>query len=168
MAMGEWLSVTTSRESHEPRVDVEAREPADISDEEREHLTNIYSAHGFKTHEARALADRLTTPKREDLGGYAWNAAMSSFLLFAAGALFPVMPFFFVSGTTAVIASILISSAVLFLIGAGVTLFTGRRFLFLRNSTTHHRTSGCRRDLYVRTLHRCSNIELGFPLGPTG
>ncbi len=55
---------------------------------------------------------------------------MSSFLLFAAGALFPVMPFFFVSGTTAVIASVLISSAVLFLIGAGVTLFTGRSFFF--------------------------------------
>ena len=130
MAMGEWLSVTTSRESHETGVDVEAREPADISDEEREHLANIYSAHGFRTDEARALADRLASPKREDFGGYAWNAAMSSFLLFATGALFPVMPFFFVSGTTAVLVSVVISSAVLFLIGAGATLFTGRSFFF--------------------------------------
>ncbi len=82
MAMGEWLSVTTSRESHEPRVDVEAREPADISDEEREHLANIYSAHGFRTDEARALADRLTTPRREDLRGYAWNAVRLCRLFF--------------------------------------------------------------------------------------
>jgi vacuolar iron transporter family protein len=33
MGMGEWLSVSTSRENHETRVDVEAREPADISEE---------------------------------------------------------------------------------------------------------------------------------------
>ena len=71
----------------------------------------------------------LANERREDFG-YAWNAAMSSFLLFATGALFPVAPFFFLSGTTAVLASILISSAVLFLIGAGVTLFTGRSVLF--------------------------------------
>src|SRR5271166_6545416 len=74
MAMGEWLSVATSRKSHEPRVDVEAREPTEISDEEREHLANIYSAHGFRADEARALGDRLANPRREDLGGYAWNA----------------------------------------------------------------------------------------------
>ena len=130
MAMGEWLSVSTSRESHETGVDVEAREPADISEEEREQLANIYSAHGFRADEARVLADRLANARREDFGGYAWNAAMSSFLLFATGALFPVAPFFFLSGTTAVLASILISSAVLFLIGAGATLFTGRSFFF--------------------------------------
>ncbi|HEY6420431.1 MAG TPA: VIT1/CCC1 transporter family protein [Candidatus Binataceae bacterium] len=130
MAMGEWLSVSTSRESHETAVDVEAREPAEISEEERKQLANIYSAHGFRADEARALADRLASPRREDFSGYAWNAAMSSFLLFATGALFPVMPFFFVSGTTAVLASILISSVVLFLIGAGATLFTGRGFFF--------------------------------------
>ncbi len=130
MAMGEWLSVSTSRESHETGIDVEAREPTDISEEERKQLANIYSAHGFKADEARALADRLATPRREDFGGYAWHAAVSSFLLFATGALFPVLPFFLVSGTTAVLASIVISSIVLFLIGAGATLFTGRSFLF--------------------------------------
>jgi len=130
MAMGEWLSVSTSRESHEMGVDVEAREQADISEEERKHLANIYAAHGFRADEARALAERSATPRREDLGGYAWNAAMSSFLLFATGALFPVVPFFFLSGATAVLASILISSVVLFLIGGGATLFTGRSFFF--------------------------------------
>jgi len=130
MAMGEWLSVSTSRESHEMGVDVEAREPSDISEEEREQLANIYSVHGFRTDEARALADRLANVRREDFGGYAWHAATSSFLFFATGALFPVLPFFFVSGTTAVLASILISSAVLFLIGTGATLFTGRSVFF--------------------------------------
>jgi len=130
MAMGEWLSVSTSRESHETGVDVEAREPADISDEERKQLVNIYSAHGFGADEARALADRLAVPRQESSEGYAWNAAVSSFLLFATGALFPVVPFFFLSGTPAVLASILISLVVLSLLGAAVTLFTGRSLLF--------------------------------------
>ncbi len=129
MAMGEWLSVSTSRESHVTGVDVEAREPAEISEEERKQLADIYSAHGFGADEAQVLANRLVTP-REDSDSYAWNAAVSSFLLFATGALFPVVPFFFLSGTTAVLASILISSVVLFLIGVAATLFTGRSFLF--------------------------------------
>ena len=130
MAMGEWLSVSTSQEGHRTGVDVEAREPADISKEEREQLVNIYSAHGFRADEARAFADRMDRPRPENFGGYAWHAAMSSFLLFATGALFPVIPFFFLSATAAVPASILISSVVLFLIGAGATLFTGRSFFF--------------------------------------
>ena len=129
MAMGEWLSVSTSRESHETGVDVEAREPADITEEEREQLATIYSAQGLGADEARSLADRQTT-RSEDFSGYAWNAATSSFLLFATGALFPVVPFFFLSGSTAVLASIAISSVVLFLIGAGGTLFTGRNLFF--------------------------------------
>jgi VIT1/CCC1 family predicted Fe2+/Mn2+ transporter len=130
MAMGEWLSISTSRESHETGVDVEAQEPADISAEEKEQLANIYAARGFTADDARLLAYRPTIPTREDSSGYAWNAARSSFLLFAAGALFPVLPFFFLSGVDAVLMSILLSSAALFLIGAGATLFTGRSIFF--------------------------------------
>ncbi len=128
MAMGEWLSVSTSRESHETGVDVEAREPGEISEEERQQLATIYAAQGLGADEARSLADRLTT-RREDSGGYAWNAAVSSFVLFATGALFPVAPFFFLSGSNALLASVAVSSAVLFMIGAGATLFTGRGLL---------------------------------------
>ncbi|MGD0291115.1 MAG: VIT1/CCC1 transporter family protein [Candidatus Binataceae bacterium] len=130
MAMGEWLSVSTSRESDETHVDVDAQEPADISEEEKEQLASIYLAQGISAAEARSLADRLATTRKEDFGGYALNAAMWSFLLFASGALFPVVPYFFLSGSTAVLASIAMSSAVLFLIGAGATLFTGRSFFF--------------------------------------
>jgi len=73
MAMGEWLSVSTSRESYETLVDVEAREPADISEEERAQLAAIYSAQGLPANEPRSLAERLAT-KREDFRGFAWNA----------------------------------------------------------------------------------------------
>jgi VIT1/CCC1 family predicted Fe2+/Mn2+ transporter len=137
MAMGEWLSVSTSRESDETHVDVDAQEPADISEEEKEQLASIYLVQGISAAEARSLADRLATTRKEDFGGYAWNAAMWSFLLFASGALFPVVPYFFLSGSTAVLASIAMSSAVLFLIGG--------------------------RDLYGGPLHRCDTIRLAFP-----
>jgi vacuolar iron transporter family protein len=89
----------------------------------------LFSPRSLGADEARLLADRLPT-RREEFGGFAWNAATSSFLLFASGALFPVVPFFFLSGSAAVPASITISAVVLFLIDAGVTLFTGRDLFF--------------------------------------
>ncbi|MGO9450696.1 MAG: VIT1/CCC1 transporter family protein [Candidatus Binataceae bacterium] len=130
MAMGEWLSVSTSRESHETGVDVEAREPTDISQEEREQLIAIYLAQGLGADEARSLANRPATTAAQNLGGFAWSAAISSFLLFATGAIFPVLPFFFLANSAAVLASIIVSSVALFLLGAGATLFTGRSFFF--------------------------------------
>ena len=141
MAMGEWLSVKTSRESHHTNIDVEARELAEISEEERDQLALIYSAKGLKEDEARRLVRQPTAnlagapnavaggrlgSRSNEFAGYAWTAAMSSFLLFGTGASIPVLPFILLSGSSAVLASIVISSVVLFLIGAGVTLFTGR------------------------------------------
>ena len=62
----------------------------------------------------------------EELGGSAWTAGGTSFLLFSLGAIFPVAPYFALSGMPAVIASLAASGVALFLIGAGTTLFTGR------------------------------------------
>ena len=39
----------------------------------------------------------------EELGGSAYEAAFTSFFLFAFGALFPILPYLFWSGTTAII-----------------------------------------------------------------
>lgn len=62
----------------------------------------------------------------EELGGSAWEAAISSFLLFAVGAIVPVIPFFLASGLTAAALSVLFSALGLFGIGAAITLLTGR------------------------------------------
>jgi len=64
-----------------------------------------------------------------ELGGSPWTAAASSFCLFAAGAIFPVVPFFWLSGTPALLASLALSGLALALIGAGTSLFTGRGLL---------------------------------------
>ncbi|MFH0953925.1 MAG: VIT1/CCC1 transporter family protein [Verrucomicrobiota bacterium] len=145
MALGEWLSVQSSRELHEHQVGVEREELATAPEEEREELTLIYQAKGVAPDQARALADRLLsdpataldTLTREELGldpremgGSAWEAAITSFLLFTVGAIIPVLPFFATGGLHAVIWSCILSAAGLFVIGAAITLVTGRHALW--------------------------------------
>ena len=66
----------------------------------------------------------------EELGGSAYEAAFTSFFLFAFGALFPMFPYFFWSGTVTIILSLGISAIGLFIIGAAITLMTGRSVWF--------------------------------------
>ena len=125
-------------------IEVRAEELAQIPSEEREQLILIYRAKGLTEQEAAIPADRLISTKgpmltteatqelRVDprgLSSSAWIAAGWSFLLFAFGATIPVLSFFLLSGTEAVAVSIILSAMALFFIGAGTTLFTGRRFL---------------------------------------
>ncbi len=145
MAMGEWLSVTSSRELNQRQIAVEADELERMPEEEKEEMVLIYEAKGLPEPQARALADRLMADKEaaldtltreelgidpEELGGSAWTAAASSFLLFAAGAIVPVAPFFALRGTNPLVVSVLASALALLLIGAGTSLFTGRSLCF--------------------------------------
>lgn len=141
MALGEWLSVQSARELHQRQLDIERREIEEMPEEEEAELALIYQAKGLDEDEARKLAARimrdpdlaLDTMAREELGidpaelgGSAWEAAITSFLLFAAGAVIPVVPFMFSSGIGAVAWSMGVSGIGLFGIGAGITLLTGR------------------------------------------
>jgi VIT1/CCC1 family predicted Fe2+/Mn2+ transporter len=145
MALGEWLSVQSSRELHLSQLAIEQAEIAATPAEEAEELALIYQARGLPEEEARRLAGRIMADEagaldvlaREELGidprelgGSAWEAAITSFVLFALGAIIPVAPFFFLSGTAAVATSLAASAVGLFAIGAGITLFTGRSVLF--------------------------------------
>jgi VIT1/CCC1 family predicted Fe2+/Mn2+ transporter len=141
MAMGEWLSVTSSRELNQRQIDVESEELRSVPEEELEEMVLIYQAKGLSEAEARALAEKLMANKDtaldtlvreelgidpEDLGGSPWTAAAASFGLFSLGAIFPVAPYFWLSGIAAVAASLALSGVALALIGAGTALFTGR------------------------------------------
>jgi VIT1/CCC1 family predicted Fe2+/Mn2+ transporter len=145
MAIGEWLSVNSAREMNQQQIDVEAEELKRAPEEEKEELALIYQAKGLDETQARALAERLMGNKetaldtlvREELGidptelgGSAWAAASSSFLLFAVGAIFPVAPYFWLHGSAALLASLALSGLALALIGAGTSLFTGRNVVF--------------------------------------
>jgi VIT1/CCC1 family predicted Fe2+/Mn2+ transporter len=143
MALGEWISVRSSAEYFENQIAIEREELAEMPEEEEEELTLIYQAKGLSEAEARMTAKRilsnpdtaLETLAREELGiteeesGSPWVAAIVSFLMFGAGALLPVLPWFFVGGATGIGTSIAFSALGLFLLGALITFFTGRTVL---------------------------------------
>lgn len=141
MAMGEWISVQSSRELMEQQIAAEAEELVNAPHEEKEELALIYQAKGFSAEEADTIASRvmqdshssLDTLVREelginpdDLGGSAWAAAASSFAVFLLGALIPALPVFLVAPQHIVSASMIAASSGLFLLGALITVFTGR------------------------------------------
>jgi VIT1/CCC1 family predicted Fe2+/Mn2+ transporter len=145
MALGEWLSVQSSRELYEKQIDVEAGEVRANPEEEVEELALIYQAKGLSEAHAQEVAKRLMeteasaidTLSREELGidpkelgGSALQAAVTSFILFAVGALLPMFPFVFLTGRVAIVASLASSAIGLFAIGAGITLLTGRSIIF--------------------------------------
>ena len=140
MALGEWVSVTSSRELAQREIRIETSELAEDPEGEGDELKLIYEAKGLSPSEAdtmvkHLLADRsrgIDALAREELGidpsqlgGSAWEAAVTSFVLFAMGALVPILPFLVVRGNFAVAASVVVSALGLFGIGAAITIFTG-------------------------------------------
>lgn len=141
MALGEWLSVQSSRELYQKQIDIEIEEIEADPEAEKKELALIYQAKGVDEEMAAQLAAQVFENKEsayttlvreelgidpEELGGSAWEAAIASFALFAVGAIIPVIPYLFLSGNTAIFASLAISTIGLFGIGAAITLFTGR------------------------------------------
>jgi vacuolar iron transporter family protein len=145
MALGEWLSVQSSRELYQHQLAVEERELEEVPEEEKEELALIYQAKGLDAESARHLADKLLSDKstaldtlaREELaidphelGGSAWEAAITSFFLFAVGAMVPILPYFFWSGMRGIAASSAFAATGLFGMGAASSLMTGKNWLF--------------------------------------
>jgi VIT1/CCC1 family predicted Fe2+/Mn2+ transporter len=145
MALGEWISVQSSRELYERQIAIERVELEQIPDEEEAELALIYQAKGLPEAQARDLAARLIADRPnaldtlareelgvdpEELGGSAWEASLTSFMLFALGAIVPVAPFLALGGLSAVAASVVLSALGLFGIGAAITLLTGRSVLY--------------------------------------
>lgn len=141
MALGEWISVQSSRELYQRQIEIEKEEIEQAPQEEEEELALIYQARGLSETAARTLAGQIMANRSEaldalsrdelgidpqELGGSAGEAALTSFLLFALGAIIPVFPFIFWSGYSAIWLSALFSALGLFGIGAAITLFTGR------------------------------------------
>lgn len=143
MGAGEYVSMRVQRELFERLIHLEAHELASEPEEEHEELAKIFESRGFPPD----LADEITTvihrnPElalethaREELGldpdqlGSPWGAAASSFVMFSVGAVIPLLPFLFGSGSAAVLTSIAVAALALFSVGAALTRFTGRPVL---------------------------------------
>lgn len=94
MALGEWISVQSSRELYERQIAIERSELEQAPAEEQEELMLIYQVKGLPDDQARALSARLIADPitaldtlareelgidPEELGGSAWEAASTSF-----------------------------------------------------------------------------------------
>jgi VIT1/CCC1 family predicted Fe2+/Mn2+ transporter len=145
MALGEWLSVQSSRELYQRQVEIEAEELESSPEEEMNELAILYQAKGMTEADAKKLAMQVLSNKetaldalvreelgidKDTLGGSAWKAAFTSFFLFSFGAIIPVFPFFFLSGNIAIKVSLLASTLGLFGIGASISLFTGKNAFY--------------------------------------
>ena len=140
MAAGEYVSMRVQRELFERLLAIEAHELATIPDEEIQELAAIYELKGFPKDLAQRAAQvvmedpqvALETHAREELGldpdelGSPWMAAITSFVMFAVGATIPIIPFLITSGTPAVIAAIVASGVAIFIVGASMSMLTGR------------------------------------------
>ena len=145
MALGEWLSVQSSRELNQRQIDLETEELEASPEEEKKELVLLYQAKGMNVIEAKKLAekafenpqtaiDAIITEElgidKKELGGSAWEAATASFVLFAIGAIIPLYPFIFLNGKNAILLSVGSSVIGLFAIGAAITLLTGKSIIF--------------------------------------
>jgi VIT1/CCC1 family predicted Fe2+/Mn2+ transporter len=144
MAAGEYISMQSQRELFEHQIELERAEMEMMPEEEEAELAASYRAKGFTHEEATRIAKRIfQDPEaaldilvREELGldpdelGSAWGAAGGSFVAFAVGAAVPVIPYLLGGGTMALALSLGLSLAALFIVGAAVSLLTGRGLLF--------------------------------------
>lgn len=145
MALGEWISVKSSQELSENQMQLEMDELETNPEGEQREIALIYMAKGIPKEQAAEMAASIMLNKEqaheilvkeelginpEELHGSAMEAAVYSFVLFAVGAVIPVIPFMFTSGMPAIIISVICSAAGLFLIGAAITLFTGKSIWF--------------------------------------
>ncbi|WP_328913923.1 MULTISPECIES: VIT1/CCC1 transporter family protein [unclassified Streptomyces] len=103
MAAGEYVSVSTQRDSEQAALAVEREELATTPEAELDELTGLLQDRGISHDLAREVAEQLTA--RDALGAHArvelgidpdelanpWHAAWASFISFTAGALLPLL-----------------------------------------------------------------------------
>jgi len=140
MGAGEYNSMKVQRELMERELALERRELERNPNVETVELTQTYQSRGMPAVEARSLAEAvmldpelaLATHAREELGfdperlGSPIGAAVSSFVAFSAGAVVPLVPWFFSGGDAAIVASLVLAAVVAVIVGLATARFTER------------------------------------------
>ncbi len=140
MALGEYVSMKAQRELFEKEIALEAHEIKTRPDFERRELVQLYRRKGVPKELAEDFAEHimgdpelaLNTHAREELGidpssiGSPIQASSASFVSFGIGAIVPLMPWFFATGTTGVLLTIVLAFISAASIGALLAVFTGR------------------------------------------
>ena len=140
MAAGELVSVRAQHELTQRELQIERQELADEPEAERRELAGMFRARGLSQTDADTVSRILSandavafdTHARMELGidpnaaGTAERAAVLSFISFSIGALLPLFPWFFASGTAAVTSSIVIGAVAALALGAMIGALAGR------------------------------------------
>lgn len=136
MALGEYVSVSSQRDSEKAWINKERRELEEFPEEELEELVALYEAQGLKPATARQVAvemtevDALKTHLDIELGinqeelTNPLHAAMSSAIAFFAGAILPLLAVLLVPGDAKIPATVAASLIALALTG-GVGAYIG-------------------------------------------
>jgi vacuolar iron transporter family protein len=107
MALGEYVSVSTQRDTERSAIELEKRELAEDPDGELRELTDIYRSKGLSEQTARAVAEELTA--HDALAAHLeaelhisehevtspWHAAIASAVSFTVGAALPLLAVLF-------------------------------------------------------------------------
>lgn len=144
MAAGEYVSVRSQRDVYEHQIERERYEIATRPDDEEEELVTIYRSKGLSQDEAEAVAKRLRadpeamldTMVREELGlnpdelGSPIGASASSFTAFVMGAVIPIIPYLFGTGSLNIPASAVLSAGALLVVGGTLAKMSNRNPLW--------------------------------------
>ena len=140
MGAGAYLAVKSEREVHEAELSREAREIEENPEEEKEEMALFYQLQGFGVEESQQMAERLAEDPQQMLRTLAqnelglseehlpspWTSSLSAALSTGIGAFVPIIPFFFMGGTAAVVVAFAISLLAHFAVGAAKSLITIR------------------------------------------
>ncbi|MHB8693795.1 MAG: VIT1/CCC1 transporter family protein [Solirubrobacteraceae bacterium] len=139
MATGAFLAERSENELAAANVERERQEIAEHPEEEREELSLFYQLKGIDEKTADELAGRMSqNPDAmlqaltlEEFGGGGGDrnpvqASIAAGISTGLGALVPVIPFFFATGTVAIVAAAIVSLIAHFLVGAAKSLVTLR------------------------------------------
>jgi VIT1/CCC1 family predicted Fe2+/Mn2+ transporter len=140
MAAGEYNSMKVQAELLERELAIEARELRRRPEAETAELAGIYEQRGLDREEAAMVAEAmmsdpetaLETHAREELGinpgqlGSPIAAGGASFVAFSLGGVVPLVPWFFGSGTPAIVTSLVLGIVAACVVGALIGRSTGR------------------------------------------
>src|SRR5213596_1744985 len=140
MGAGAYLAVKSEREVYEAEIAREKAEVEENPEEEIEEMSLFYQLQGFSPEESQRMAERLAERPEQlvqamaqsELGlsqqhfGKPWTSAASAAISTAIGAFIPIIPFFFMTGVSAVIAAFTVSIIAHFAVGAVKSLITIR------------------------------------------
>jgi VIT1/CCC1 family predicted Fe2+/Mn2+ transporter len=142
MATGAYLAERSEAEVNEANVARERQEIAEHPEEERQELSLFYQLKGIDERTADELAERMAQHPEAMLqalsveefgaasggagGDNAAQAALAAGVSTGLGAIVPVIPFIFTTGTVAIVIAAVISLIAHFLVGAAKSLVTLR------------------------------------------